>query len=139
MQTHTDLMELQTRFAELDLSLNTAKTQNESINDAKKQLNKQMQELQEALATKTSDNERMKRDLFTQMEINAQAEESFRISKMEMREKHDFTVKSYMRQLETKSMEYEDLRQLCSSQYNKILKLEAQIVKLEEDLQVEWA
>jgi hypothetical protein len=44
-----------------------------------------------------------------------------------------------MRQLETKSMEYEDLRQLCSSQYNKILKLEAQIVKLEEDLQVERA
>lgn len=43
----------------------------ESVNDAKRQLNKQMQEMHNNIANLTSENERTKRELYTQKEINA--------------------------------------------------------------------
>lgn len=72
-----------------------------------------------------AENERLKRELFTQKELLKQAESSYNLHMQTLKDKINKMAANHLQEIESKSMEYEDLRELCSIHYQRIQELEA--------------
>ena len=72
-----------------------------------------------------AESERLKRELFTQKELLKQAEGSYNQHMQTLKDKIANMTVNHQQAMESKSMEYEDLRELCSNHYIRINELEA--------------